>query len=144
VVEDLPEAVTRQLKFSHVIVLSGVSDPATRHVLAQAAADNAWTGEDLKNAIAAALAGRWIDAELDKPGLQPPEPEPEVPVKVAAGRVVTRFEKALEDFGDLASLWDGVAIERLPARQLQRVDASLTALEGHIATVRARLAAART
>jgi hypothetical protein len=143
VVEDLPHAVSQHLRFSHVVVLAQVDDPATRRLLAQATLDNRWTGETLKDAVLAAQTGHWIDDEPDEPGLQPGHHEPAGPPPLAPGRVVTRFEKSIASFADLATRWDRVPVERLTASQTRRMEGSIVKMEEHIAHVKQRLALAR-
>jgi hypothetical protein len=101
VARDLPDGLIPQLVVAQVLELHRVEDRGHRRVLAQAAVDNGWTREDLRNAAIAVKAGQWIDADPNTPGLQPPVPLEEPVRALATGRVVTRIEKAAGSIADL-------------------------------------------
>jgi hypothetical protein len=143
VVEDLPKSVVEKLRFTHVVHLSTVEDAATRELLAKATLDNKWSGDALKDAVLAVRAGKWIDGDLEQPGLQPPAPEPpkaEDGKLPQAGRVVSRFERTVTDLEDLAGQWDRVPVEKLTALQRERTTESLAKIKAHVARLEARLA----
>ena len=145
VVKTLPHATVVKLGFSQVIELTRVPDPATRRVLAQATVENGWTARQLKGAADAVKAGKWIDGDPGRPGLQAPLPtdlqEPAAgQVKVLpAARVVSRFEKAVEEFDTLALHWEAVSGEKLTEVQKGRVKKALAELEERVGKVKAGL-----
>lgn len=134
VVKSLPHATVAKLGFTQVVELTRVPDAATRSLLAQASAENNWTGKQLKGAIEAAKAKKWIDVDPKTPGLQPPEPTPKHPPEYSAanpphaGRVVARFERTVEDFKELTAQWDLVVAEKLSDGQKARVKAAVAEL----------------
>lgn len=138
VVRDLPPELVARLVISHVVELARLHDEPTRRLLAQATVDNAWTSRALRDAVLAVRAGRWIDGDPAK-GLQPPAPQIEEARRPQPGRVVTRFEKTVEDLGELGGQWATVEVEKLTALQATRVRAALAAHKAWIAEVEGRL-----
>jgi hypothetical protein len=110
-----------------VLELARVDDRATRRLLAQAAFDNAWTGEALRGAVDATRSGRWIDVD-PAPGLQPPPPEEpaDAPKKVAVGWALKRAERTVNDFAAVAEEWDQVDVAALSEKQPRRGGARIS------------------
>ena len=134
VMKSLPPPTAAKLAFTQVLELTRVDDTATRSVLAQAAVENHWTTRELKGAVDAQRAGKWIDGDLKTPGLQPPEPttkqEPQYDAShpPQAGRVVARIEKALADFEEIEAQWklvDGVKLSDLQKGRVLKAVAGL-------------------
>ena len=138
VADGLPNALVEQLRIRHLVELAKVDDAATRNVLALASVQDRWTSGQLRDAVLAARAGRWIDGQPDVPGLQPPAPEPEPTGKVQLGRVVTKFERAAADLADLVTQWAGVT-RRPSGAERERLSAAIGALESKAAAMRAAL-----
>lgn len=108
VVKTLPPPTAAKLALTQVVELTKVPDTATRNLLAQAAVENHWTTRELKGAVEAQRAGKWIDSDKKTPGLQPPEPtDKQAPQYSAenrpqAGRVVAKFERVLRSLKRLS------------------------------------------
>jgi hypothetical protein len=64
-----------RLPFSHLVVLTRVADPATRRLLANAAADHGWSVAQVRAAVARVKQGDWPDQDPNTLGLQPEEPK---------------------------------------------------------------------
>ena len=113
-------------------------------MFAQATVENHWTGKQLKGAVEAAKAKKWIDVNLQEPGLQPPEPKPKLAPEYSAAnpplarRVMARFERAVEEFKDLVAQWDLVAAEKLSEPQKERVKAAVAELLERLGQVQGR------
>ncbi len=138
VTQDLPPGTLERLLFSHLNLLSQLEDAASRRLLAQAAVDNGWTGQILREAIQAVQSGRWIDGDPIMPGLQPLPPEPETR-PLQPGRLVTRFERASEDLDGLISSWTQVPADKRTAQQVARVRSAVEAWKVKIAQLEAEL-----
>lgn len=140
VVSELPPELRPRLVYSHVVELARVEDRSTRLLLAQATLDNGWSGEALKDAIAAAEAGKWIDAD-PKPGLQPPKAEvvEAPPKKVSVGWAVKRAERSVEDFDAVVDEWERVDVGALSAKQRERALAAASAMRDRAARLVERL-----
>jgi hypothetical protein len=139
VARDLPDGLIPQLVVAQVLELHRVEDRGHRRVLAQAAVDNGWTREDLRNAAIAVKAGQWIDADPNTPGLQPPVP-PEEPVRaLATGRVVTRIEKAAGSIADLKGQLGAEEAAGLSKAQRERLRAVATQLRAEAEALEAAL-----
>ncbi|HND34473.1 MAG TPA: hypothetical protein PLA94_30935, partial [Myxococcota bacterium] len=124
-ISTLPPGTVEKLLFTHVVELARVDDDATRRLLAVATMDNKWSSRQLRDAVNAAAAGRWIDAQPELPGLQPAAPEaPEKQLQL--GRVVTRFEKAAEDLDNLGVQLSGRTVA---GQQKERVREALARLK---------------
>ena len=139
VYESLPQEITGNLRFGHYVELGKVTDTATRRLLASASVDNGWSAAQLRDAVLAARAGRWIDGQPDIPGIQPPIPQPEPTSAPQLGRVVTRFERAASDFDALVGEWAAVAAKKTTTAQRKRMAAALGALEARVSTLRKSL-----
>lgn len=138
VADGLPEGVLERLRLKHLAALAQVADGATRNVLALASAENGWSSAQLRDAVLAARAGRWIDGQPGVAGLQPPSPAPAPAPKAQLGRVVTRFERTVTDFDDVAAQW--ATVTRKPTRaERARMAAALEALEARVAAMRVAL-----
>ena len=141
----LPPVTADKLQLSHVLELTKVEDVATRGVLAHAVADNHWTTKELKGAVEAARAGKWIDGDLKKPGIQPPEPTPKQEPQYSAenrpqaGRVVARFERVLAEFEEVAGQWDLVDAGKVTEGQMGRVAIVVKGLEGRLGVVKSKV-----
>jgi hypothetical protein len=151
VVEDLGHAVSDQLRYSHILALGRLDDPATRRTLAQAALDNGWRGDAMKNAVIAVKSGKWIDAKPDEPGLQPPDPavaggpkpegdKPTDTRPLAPGRVVTRVEKAATTLDAVCDEWEQLDLSKLTKLQRTRAMEAANRMAERAAAFKARLA----
>ena len=134
VVKALPPPTAAKLAFTQVVELTRVPDVATRNLLAQAAVDNHWTTRELKGAVEAQKAGKWIDGDKKTPGLQPTVPSPYPPGPKGkqqpqydashppqAGRVVAKFEWVLKEFEAVVGEWALVDPRKVSELQRQRV-----------------------
>ena len=137
VARDLPAGLLPKLAMAQVQELYRLDDPAQRRLLAQATAENGWTSEEVRGAVAAVRLGQWPDADPATPGLQPP-PEPAAPARtLAPGRVVTRVEKAVESLGELGGKVQEA--EALSAAHRNRLKAALAALRAQADAIEATL-----
>lgn len=85
VVKALPPLTVEKLTFTQVIELTKVEDSDTRELLAHAVVKNHWATKELRGAVQAVRAGKWIDGDAKTPGLQPPLPKPSTPPHVQRG-----------------------------------------------------------
>jgi hypothetical protein len=139
VVQELRHEIVASLMVSHVVELAKVADRATRRLLAEAVHENGWTGSDLKKAIIATEANKWIDGDPRTPGLQPPDPEAEPPHSPQIGRVVTRVEKIAEHVDEVLAQWEQVPVEKLTKKQQARVRDAVRAVKERVARLESRL-----
>jgi hypothetical protein len=125
-----------------------VDDPSTRRTLAQAALDNKWRTDAMKNAVLAVRAGRWIDGNPDEPGLQPPDPKADAAAAtgatptgkpLAAGRVVSRVEKAASEGDALLAEWAQLDQKKLTKLQKARALEAATRMAQRWAELTAKL-----
>jgi hypothetical protein len=137
----LPAEIRDSLPWSHLVELSRIGDTPTRRSVALAAADAAWTSQDLRLAAARVRAGLWLDGDPNTPGIQPvaPPPEPEPSTILPLGRVVTRFEKAADEVNRLTSAWGALPSQKLSRKQKERMRESLGRLQAQIAAMEAQL-----
>lgn len=140
VYDGLPRELAGQLRFTHLVELAKVTDGATRSLLATASVDNAWSADQLRDAVLAARAGRWIDGQPDVPGLQPPPAPPDTRRPPQLGRVVTQFERTVADVDALAASWEQVATKKISRAQRKRLEDAVAALEARVAGLRRGLA----
>lgn len=135
----LPPGVREQLRFSHVVELTRVGDPTARARLAQYSLQRGWSVDALKGAIEQHKAGNFYDTDPAPPGTQPPRPK-ELPHKgVAAGRLITRLEKASAGLQAWHADWQGVDAQKLRGAERKRCAAALAALKAQVATLEAQL-----
>lgn len=145
VVKSLPPLTVEKLTFTQVLELTKVEDSDTRELLAHAAVKHHWATKELKGAVEAARAGKWIDGDLKTPGLQPPPPKPPEPPQYSAahppqaGRVVARIERLVADFDDVGAEFLLVADEKLSEMQRERVRAAVVGLEAKLAVVKGKV-----
>ena len=139
VARDLPEGLLPRMVLAQMLELHRVADPANRRILAQAAIDHSWNRDKLRNAALAIKAGNWIDGDPSTPGIQPPEPEPEPEKALAAGRVVTRFEKAAGSLGGLKERLTADEAARLSKAQRERLRAVAAQLRAEAEALEAAL-----
>lgn len=134
VVQALPAPTVAKLALTQVVELAKIEDAATRSVLAHATVENHWTTKELKGAVQAANAGKWIDADpkaqgLQAPGLQPPPiPHYDETHRPHAGRVVARLERILAEFEEAMAQWALVDIEKVSDEHKARVEKALAGL----------------
>jgi hypothetical protein len=142
--EGLPGDLLARLNLSQMVSQSRVDDRATRLLLAQAAADNAWSARDVAGAAQAAREGRWIDTDPNTPGLQAPEPtEPEsTETKLPAGRVVARVEKTVDALVDLRGMWSSLSAEETRPGHKKRLREAVAQAQAQAQAELAQLAAA--
>ena len=140
VYDSLPADLAARLRFSHLVELAKVDDGATRSLLATASVDNQWSVDQLRDAVLAARAGRWIDGKPDDPGLQPPPAPPEPVKKPQAGRVVTRFERSIGDMRAAAAEWRSVDPKKASAEHRKRIEKAVAAFEAEVVALRQGLA----
>lgn len=138
VVEGLPAELVQRLVFSHVVELARVEDPATRALLARAAADEGWSGRQLRDAVLSARAGLWVDGDTGTPGLQPVAPPPPPPRR-ATGWVVSRMERRVGDFAEVADELDALDPAAMTPLQQARVRKALDDLDAKLARARSKL-----
>ena len=148
VVKALPPPTVEKLNFSQVIELTRIDDSETRELLAHAAVKNHWVTKELRGAVEAARAGKWIDSDPKAPGLQPPPPKPPAQPQYSeanrpqAGRVVARIERLVTDFDEVESAWALVEDDKLSDIQRERVRAAVKGLEERLVKVKGRVGVA--
>ena len=133
--DGLPAALLQRLNLSQMVSLARVDDRPTRLLLAQAAADNAWTAREVAGAAQAAREGRWIDADPNTPGLQAPalaEPEP-AETKLPASRVVARVEKAADAIAALRGMWTTLPTEETRPGHKRRLREAVAQAQAELA-----------
>ena len=142
VVQALPPAAAEKLAFTQIVELTKVSDAATRAVLALASVDNQWTTRELRGAVQAQKAGRWIDAKPQEPGLQAPAAaEPAAPPKYSAehppqaGRVVVRLERVVQELAQVVDDWALVDAAKATDAQKARVKTAVAGLLARLGPV---------
>lgn len=136
VYDSLPADLAPRLRFTHLAELAKVEDRATRSLLATASVDNGWSADQLRDAVLAARAGRWIDGQPDVPGIQPPAAAEEPARTPQLGRVVTKFERTVADLDTLAAEWEQVSTKKLSGAQRKRLEEAVAALEARVAGLR--------
>jgi hypothetical protein len=142
VVSELPDELRPRLVYSHVVELARVEDAATRRLLAQATLDNGWTGDTLKDAVAAVLRGEWIDADPE-PGLLPakrnPDPDPAPDAKPKVGWALRRAERSAASLSAVADEWDRIDVQALSTTQRERALEAARQLRDRAERLEARL-----
>jgi len=136
----LPPSLLERLLFSHLVELSRMPDHEKRRFLATLTIEQGWTSRQLRDAVQATAAGLPLDAAPELPGIQPPAPAEEgSPRPLPAGRVITRFEKAADDFEDLGTHWEQLDPSRLTSGQRNRIAGSLGRLRARLEALEKRL-----
>jgi hypothetical protein len=133
--DGLPEELIARLNLSQVVALSRVEDAESRGSLALAAARNGWSARDVAGAAQAIREGKWIDADPTTPGLQAPalvEPEA-AEVKLPAGRVVARVEKAADVLAGLRGMWSGFSAEETRPGHKRRLREAVAQAQAELA-----------
>jgi hypothetical protein len=135
----LPPALLERLLFSHLVELSRMADHEKRRFLATLTIEQGWTSRQLRGAVQATAAGLPLDIIPEQPGIQPPQPEPEQRRPLPAGRVITRFEKAADDFEDLGTHWEHLDPASLSSGQRNRIAGSVQRLRARLDALEKRL-----
>ena len=127
VVQHLPAEDVERLLLSHYVALARLGDVETRRAVATLAADSGWTVAQTRDAVARVLAGQWVDADLDTPGLQPAPPDAEArPPQV--GRVIRSVERVVDDLGEVVERWERAPRDRMSPLQRDRLRAAIDRL----------------
>lgn len=136
----LPAVSRDRLRLTHLLELGRCPEPTQRARLALAATEEGWSRLQLRDAVSAALAGRYYDTDPNTPGIQPPAPLQPAGRRPSAARLVTRSERLLPEVQAWQAALAQSNIRRLSGDQRARLAQTLQGLEAQIAAARALLA----